>query len=257
MAELYEFLDRSGVQELAKGILSTVNQRIQERIVDEVNASSDDRHVASARSVYRAIMNSKHVTMMPVTGDIDTAVPLDQRSTNVIYLQRDDENDTSWQMYIWNVDETVDEDLDPSWICLGKTEIDLSNYWSKSTEDVNALKTRLGVDNKVDKDSIGSISDDELSRILNSAAYKTTVFGDVVLYTLTINWLNPDGGTIADPYVNTEMMAGESYSVTPPTSNNYYSPQSKITGTIVDQDVTIDVTYNKVQDLDGDPDDEF
>lgn len=73
-----------------------------------------------------------HLTIDTVTGAItDVADP----STSVLYLQRDDEADTTWMLYIYREDGT--------WVNIGDTEVDLSNYWSK--DDVEEMKTALGI----------------------------------------------------------------------------------------------------------------
>ena len=139
----YEFLDREGVLKLAKGILNITNTRIAERITTEVSAGSDELHVPSAAAVYRAIINSKHMTVRVVTGNINEQVPLAERNSTTIYWQRDSIEDTKWQIYIWVTN--TPPDLDGEWINLGDTDVDLSNYWSKSDADVSSLKYVLGV----------------------------------------------------------------------------------------------------------------
>ena len=141
----YDILDESGALSLAKGILDKVNVRISQRIVQTLSAD-DEKHVPSAAAVLKAINSSKHVSIQTITGDINVEVPLEKRSTSVLYFQRDNEEDKTWSIYIWNADPTLDPDPDGYWICIGTTEIDLSKYWSKSDEDVAELSGRLGVD---------------------------------------------------------------------------------------------------------------
>lgn len=135
--KIYEYLNEHGLQTVAKGILSQVNSRINERIVTTLDENSDDNHVASAATVYKAIINSKHTSIKFITGNIDEQVPLEERDPSVLYFQRDDEDDKTWMIYIWDVDNT-------SWVCVGDTEIDLSNYWSKDENE--ELKKALGID---------------------------------------------------------------------------------------------------------------
>ncbi len=164
----FEFLNQGGAFKLAQGILNIVNARIQERITLEVGSSSDELHVPSAAAVYRAIINSKHMSIRIVTGDIDEQVPLDERSPNVIYWQRDSVEDTTWQIYIWVVGQPPD--LDGNWLHVGDTEADLENYWSKSEADVATLKLVLGINDLAaqvaTKASIDSVN--ELAETVNT-----------------------------------------------------------------------------------------
>ncbi len=135
--KLGNYLDEHGLQTIAKGILAQVNTRINERIVTTLDENSDDEHVASAATVYKAIINTKHTSIKFITGNIDEQVPLEERDPSVLYFQRDDEDDKTWMIYIWDVDNT-------KWVCVGDSEIDLSNYWSKDENE--ELKKALGVD---------------------------------------------------------------------------------------------------------------
>lgn len=76
-----------------------------------------------------------HLTMEAVTGLITTVT---DPKTDVLYLQRDDENDTTWMLYIYTVNGENHE-----WIAIGDTEIDLSGYWKKT--DIDEMKEALGV----------------------------------------------------------------------------------------------------------------
>lgn len=149
MAELnkpiYEFLDQNGVNRMAKGILDKVNIRISQRIVQQLDIT-DTKHVPSAAAVLRAINTARHTTIQTVTGDINVEVPLNQRATDVLYLQRDTPEDTTWMMYIWNANPELHPDPNGEWINIGDTEIDLSGYWSKSEADMIDLATQLGID---------------------------------------------------------------------------------------------------------------
>ena len=46
--------------------------------------------------------------------------------------------DNTYILYVWNVVEGVGE-----WLAVGDTSLDLSNYWSKTDADVNALKNKI------------------------------------------------------------------------------------------------------------------
>ena len=83
------FLDQNGVLELTKSIFNEVDKRIN-----------------TGRSSITEV----------VTGNIDELVPLDNRRTDVIYLQRDNESDTRLNKLIWNAELN-------SWINLGSASI--------------------------------------------------------------------------------------------------------------------------------------
>lgn len=132
----YMYLDEAGLQAITKGILEHVNSRISERIVQTVDANSDAKHIPSAIAVYRAIAQAGHAKIVTYTGDIND-IPLEDRDPSVMYYQRDNEEDTTWMLYIWDAENQ-------QWVNVGDTEIDLSGYWKKS--DTEALKADLGVD---------------------------------------------------------------------------------------------------------------
>lgn len=144
----YEFLDRQGVLDLAEAILGSVNTRIEERIVQTIDSESDDKHVASAAAVYAAIAAVKGTSMKVHTGNINDVTP----EENVIYLQRDDESDVTWTMYVYAAVATTTPGVDggentvtttKKWISIGTTDVTLDNYWAKT--DVEAMKTALGI----------------------------------------------------------------------------------------------------------------
>lgn len=211
--EKITFLDEVGTQKLAEALLSKVNSRIAERIVQEVNDASDGNHVASA-AVLNALLKAKdaqitantteigknttaigeaktavtalgekvdanktaidtattdlaalstkvdgltHLTIDTVTGAITTVA---DPSTSILYLQRDDESDKTWMLYIYREDGT--------WINIGDTEVDLSNYWSK--DDVAAMKEALGVPEMV------ALTEAQITAAVNAAFTSTDPF---------------------------------------------------------------------------------
>lgn len=133
--KLYDYLDTIGLQKLAKGILVQVNSRITERIDTNISASSDDEHVASAAAVWRAIASSQHIKIRTWIGDIND-IPMEERSSSVMYFQKDDEQDPSWTTYIWDEDNQ-------EFIAVGTSDIDLSDYWRK--DDTEDLRADLGI----------------------------------------------------------------------------------------------------------------
>lgn len=73
-----------------------------------------------------------HLTIDTVIGAIaDVADP----KSDVLYLQKDNEADTTWMLYIYREDGT--------WAQIGDTGVDLSDYWSK--DDNDAIKDAVGV----------------------------------------------------------------------------------------------------------------
>lgn len=73
-----------------------------------------------------------HLTIDMVVGPISGVT--DPKS-DVLYLQKDDEADTTWMLYIYREDGT--------WAQIGDTGVDLSDYWSK--DDNAAIKDAVGV----------------------------------------------------------------------------------------------------------------
>ena len=169
-------ITQEGLLELSTSILEVVNQRIKSVIVTEINADSDDDHVPSARAVYDAINDiSNNISTTPnistriVRGDIDD-VPMEERTDKTIYIQTDGE-DNWWSIYFWNIE-------DAEWIWVGDRQIDLSNYWTKSEEDLAELRQCLGIDELAEiienlevgaVSNIDAISDEDLERIILQA----------------------------------------------------------------------------------------
>ena len=157
------------VQALVTSIFNSVNTRIADRIVQSLVAG-DTKHVASADAVKTAVdaaaaaaqtnadaiadltgkvgegteavkaytdeqvaelrtdvMGMNHWDIVPVTGALPETL-----AEKTIYLQRDSETDTTWEMNILTSQGVAN---------IGRTEIDLSNYWSKDNVDgiINAL----------------------------------------------------------------------------------------------------------------------
>ena len=97
-----------------------------------------------------------HLTIQTVTGAIGTVA---EPKTDVMYLQRDDENDKTWMMYIYNADL--------GWINIGDTEVDLSNYWSK--DNIEEMKEPLGIHDAE------AIPDENITAAVEAAFTTTTV----------------------------------------------------------------------------------
>lgn len=181
----YKFLDDQGVISLAEEILKSVNTRITERIVQTVDDESDENHVPSAAAVYSAISAVKATKLIVHTGNInEVQIP----EKNAIYLQRDDEEDITWTMYVYaSVSKTTtSEDDAPSpkveyedkWISIGTTDLTLDNYWSK--DDIEDLKSELGItdiaeqiEDKVSAEQMVAYTPEEIQGFVSSAFENT------------------------------------------------------------------------------------
>lgn len=182
------FLDEVGTQQLAEAILSKTNEKISERIVQEVNDASDHDHVPSAlllnallKARDQQISSNKtsidsnkalidgikesvttlegnvtantagitsateeisklsdkvdaftHLTIDVVIGAI---TDVQNPSTEILYLQKDDESATIWSLWIYRADNV--------WIRIGDTAIDLSGYWKKT--EIDSIKVSIEV----------------------------------------------------------------------------------------------------------------
>lgn len=158
----YQFLDEVGIQNLAQELLGKVNVRISERIVNELNASSDDDHVLSAQKLFEILggdgeesiatqiaglktglttLDGKvdgltHLSIELVVGDLNTEVT--EPSTSVMYFHKDSDDDKTWDIYIYRaVNDT------PTWIVVGDTSVDLVDYWKKT--DTEAMREALNI----------------------------------------------------------------------------------------------------------------
>lgn len=177
-----KFLDETGVQTLAEGILGKVNTKINDRIVTELNDQSDDKHVLSAKKLYELLktaggtdpeINGKvtkltqdletltgkvdglaNLTIELVVGELNTNVPAPKGS--VLYFHKDSDLDPTWDIYIYK-----EVSGSPTWIAVGNTEVDLTNYWKK--DDIDNLKAALGF-----KD-IEAITEDDINAKVEAA----------------------------------------------------------------------------------------
>jgi hypothetical protein len=93
--------------------------------------------------------------METVEGDISTVT---EPKTDVMYLQRDNADDKTWMIYIYQ---------NGSWINVGDTEVDLSNYWTK--DSIEEMKVALGMHNAE------AITDEKISAAVEAAFASTAV----------------------------------------------------------------------------------
>lgn len=227
----FNYLDEEGATRLVEQIFTEVNERIKNRIVSDVK-EDDNTHAPSAAAVYRAIATKSKYRFTPYTGIItDIATPL----VDTIYLQRDDESDKSWTMYVY--DESI------GWINIGDTNIDLSDYWSKSDEDVAELKTRLGIDDKVSNDQMIKIDKESLYKLI--ADIDSKISPDAPVYTLTVEYMGPNGKVIASPIIDS-YYDGETYFIPSPNIPGYTPDIDTVKG-VVDSNTNITVTYSVIK----------
>ena len=133
-------------------------------LVAAIGTSSD---TASDSTVYGAIANAMgtissltHLTYQPVTGAITSVTTPDPE---VLYLQQDDAQDTTWNLYIWN---EAGNSGAGEWICVGETSATLQNYWGKDDTDTNLLISTI----------MGAISDNDIATKVAAAFAATDPF---------------------------------------------------------------------------------
>ena len=114
-------IDKAGLTTFAGELLTKVATNLDGKFVDTLDETVTNEQIPSALAVFNALkaieptMDSK-----TVVGPIED---VEDPSATTIYLQKDDEEDTTWTMYIY---------ADEQWVGIGSTDIDLTNYWSKS-----------------------------------------------------------------------------------------------------------------------------
>jgi hypothetical protein len=134
-----KYLDKNGILDLTKSIFQTVNARIEQRMVNTVDEHSDVKHVPTAAAVYSAILNANHTRMVKV----DDHTKVENPDNRVIYLEPVPNTAGTYAMFVW---DDLDDDGTYEWVPLGASNVDFTYYWSKSEEDMAALKEALGVD---------------------------------------------------------------------------------------------------------------
>ena len=217
-----DYVDQQGIQQLTELILQEVNKRIKNRIVDNVKPD-DHTHTPSAAAIYKAIANKSNYMFTPYTGDI---ADITEPNTDTIYLQRDDEQDISWTMYVY--DKSI------GWLNIGQPKIDLSDYWSKSEEDMELLKEKLGINHMITENQMVNIDQDTLYSMI--ADIDSRLSPNMPYYTLTVEYDGPNGKAFASPVTDTY-----------PDGATYYIPSPVISGYKPDIDIVKGViTSNKV-----------
>ena len=123
----YVNINDQGLLTLVSQIFGKVDNKLSDRTVDVINESSDSNHVPSALAVFNALKSvSPQMGCQTVVGPIES---VSDPTGTTIYLQKDDESDETWSMYLY---------VDDAWVSIGSTDIDLSNYWSRS--DVEEMR---------------------------------------------------------------------------------------------------------------------
>ena len=227
------YMDEQGVKDFASQILIEVNKRIANRIVDSISAT-DTTHTPTAAAVYKAIASKSSYGFTIHTGDVSS---ITEPRTDTIYLQRDSEENTVWSMYVY--------DINLGWINIGNTQLDLSNYWSKSDEDVTELATKLhdklGLDDKLSKDEVKTITKEELYAMIADIDSDISS-ADIKYYILTIDYYGPDGQVFAPPVVD-NYYDGSTYLIPSPVVSGY-TPDIAVVKGVMDSDKNITVTYS-------------
>ena len=106
--------------------IRTINE---EQVVQDGKLADIETNMQNAENL---IGTFKHLTIETVTGSLDS---ITEPNNTVLYFQRDNEDDTTWMLYIHN-DEL-------GWINIGDTELDLSHIWSK--DDIEEMKEALNL----------------------------------------------------------------------------------------------------------------
>lgn len=167
----FKFLDELGIVTLAKELYKRLNLKISGIIVNDINSSSDDKHVVSAKKIYEiyqelktssggsggtippdtlAKINKLVTDVSNLTNKVDgiksfevvVAVSrlqdISSPKSNTLYFHKDTESEDSWNVSIYEEFKGTKQ-----WITVGGTNADLSNYWAKS--DISNLKAALGL----------------------------------------------------------------------------------------------------------------
>lgn len=134
-------LDQSKLESMFTLILNGINAQINARIVQTTEGASTTT-VASSKLVADEVQALKDMISGLTHIKIETYVgPLADmpKNASVIYLQKDSDDDPTWEMYVTVADTHVS---------IGPCTVDLSNCWKK--DEVEAMKTALGLDNKLE-----------------------------------------------------------------------------------------------------------
>ena len=130
---------------------SAASSAITDRIVSaipESNAANYTTAIPTAEAVMNAIIAQHYVTIAKHVGNINT---VQNPSSTVLYFQKDDNNDPSWNIYIYAAVAGSDP-VTYEWINVGDSELDLSGYFEKAdviTSTDDTVYTDVQLDAKV------------------------------------------------------------------------------------------------------------
>lgn len=163
------FLDEQGVVTLSKEIFLRLKSFVGGTIVNELSASSDDKHSVSAKKVYEIYQELKNATsgispetsqkitklendLLQLTGRVDAIKSFTAKvhigeltnigvpDENAIYYHKATNQETNWNISVYATYKGIKQ-----WLTIGSFNIDMSNYWSKSETD--QLKNALNLPN--------------------------------------------------------------------------------------------------------------
>lgn len=141
--------------------LSNNGDAIAEIVEGQVTQNEKiDELETNLQTLVDTVNSLTHLTIETVTGDISTVV---DPQTDVMYLQRDNEEDKTWMMYIYQAPAVDGEE--GNWINIGDTEVDLSNYWSK--DNIEEMREALGIHD------VEPITDEQITAAVDAAFANT------------------------------------------------------------------------------------
>lgn len=121
-------IDAAGLKTLSGEILKKVNTKIVDTVTSTIDENSTDNQAASAKAVFEALkgVSSPTTEIVTVVGAISSVA---DPSATTIYLQKDDEDDETWEMYLYVSD---------AWVSIGNTNVDLTGYLK--ADDADAIQ---------------------------------------------------------------------------------------------------------------------
>ena len=117
------------------------------KINDVNNSNNSNSSFINSINTLIDTLNAKvaaltHLGIETVVGPIDSVA---EPKEDMLYFQKDNEEDPTWVLYICKVGEADDIStiIPVQWIPVGDTAVDLVNYWRK--DDIEAMKEALGM----------------------------------------------------------------------------------------------------------------
>lgn len=147
-------MNQANLEVLFTLVLQGINDQINARIKQTTEGATTDSVVSAKvvadeiKSLQDTISGLTHIKIDTYVGELED-MPKD---SSVIYLQKDDEDDPTWEMYV-----TVGEEH----LSIGPCTVDLTNCWKK--DEVEEMKTALGLDNKLEASDLeGYLTEDDI-----------------------------------------------------------------------------------------------